>query len=117
MSKEDKEIITVAGRIAANVKAKDDNFAIDPFTILAIVNVLIGIIRMVMECRSNREQAKKIIRKPGVIARYLMRREIKKHFPPHERRGVYSAMLSITSSLSEKEIDKSFDLVEKELNK
>lgn len=115
-TKKEKRLVSVANKIATTANAKDKNFSIDPFTIIAIINVIVGLIRIIMECRKRRDQAKAIIRKPGILARFIMRREIRKNFPPSQRKSLYDAMLVVSSSLSDKELDDSLDLIEWELN-
>lgn len=108
-------LVGIAERINKEAKAENENFAFDPFTIIAIINVIIGLIRIIMECRKNREEAKGMIRKPGIIAKYIMKREIRKSFPASERRCVYNAMLKVCSNLTDAELHSGFDYVEKEL--
>lgn len=114
-SKNEKLTIQIAERMAHRVRDEDDNFSIDPLTIIALINVIIGLVRIIIECRKNREDAKGMIRKPGIIARYLMKREIRKQFPAEHRRAIYKAMLEVGPSLTDKEVDSVFNYVNKEL--
>lgn len=123
MTDKEKTLINVAGRIASYANAENKNFgrgtfghAIEPSTILTIASVIIRIITMIYGCSKSRDYAKRTIKKPGIFARFLMRRAIRKNFPKSERAAVYNAMLNVGSQLSEKELDDTIDVVEMELN-
>ena len=102
----------VVNRVNLYAKAENKQFGIDPMTIIAILNVILTLIRFIYQCRQNREAIKDTIRKPGPISRFLMRRQIRKHFPPSERKAVYNAMLTVSGRLSDKELDEVLEFVE-----
>ncbi len=114
---EEEKLINIAEKIAASANAKDENFGFDPFTIIAIINIIIGITRIIIECRKNRDTAFATVRKPGIFARFMLKREIRKNFPPNKRKCVYDAIIAVAPSLSNEELEDGFSLVEKELNK
>lgn len=114
---ENNRLVDVAGKIAVHANAENKKFGIDPLTILTIISVIVRIIAMIYECRKNRAYAKRTIRRPGIFARFLMRRAVRKHFPKSERAAVYNAMLNVGSQLSDKELDETLDIVEMELKK
>lgn len=116
MTKKENTLVDVAGRIAVHANAENKKFGIDPLTILTIISIIVRIIAMIYECRKNRAYAKRTIQKPGIFARFLMRRAIRKHFPKDERAALYNAMLTVGSQLSDKELDETLDIVEMELN-
>jgi hypothetical protein len=116
MTKPENTLADVAGRIAVHANAENKKFGIDPLTILTIISIIIRIIAMIYECRKNRDYAKRTIKQPGIFARFLMKRAIRKHFPKDERQAIYNAMLAVGPQLSEKELDDTLDIVETELN-
>jgi cell division protein ZapA (FtsZ GTPase activity inhibitor) len=102
----------IANRVNLYAKAENKQFGIDPLTIIAILNVTLTLIRLVYQCRQNRTAMQDTIHKPGPMSRFLMRRQIRKHFPLSERKAVYNAMLTVGGKLSYKELDEVLDFVE-----
>jgi hypothetical protein len=110
----------VANRVNLYAKAENKQFGIDPLTIITILNFILSLARLVYQCRQNsllrfddeRATMRNTIRKPGPISRFLMRRQIRKHFPPSERKAMYNAMLTVNGELSDKELDEVLDFVE-----
>lgn len=103
-----------AMKVAADLNAKDKRYGFDPFTIIAIINCIIGIVRLIYECRKNRVTAKKLMRKPGLVSRFMMKRAVKQHFLPHEVTDVYNSMLNVSKQMSEQELDDILDSFEGE---
>lgn len=96
----------VAHRIQAHASSKQDGaFAIDPLTIIAIVNCLIGIVRFIYQCRKDRAAISKQMRKPSLFYRLIIKRGINREWKDKRQRKVmYDSMLEVGASLSEKEI-------------
>lgn len=101
---DNKAIISVAERIQAHANAKDDKFGFDPMTILAIVNIILTICRIIYECRKNREKVAAGMKKPNLFYRLMLKRAINKNFKGTDRQTVYDATLEVAGGLSEKEI-------------
>jgi hypothetical protein len=98
----------VANRITAHVQAADDNFAIDPITIVAIINVIVSVIRLIYVCYWSEEKIAHQIKKQSVIHSLVLSREIRKHFPDKtrkERKVLYNAFKNVGSGLSELELN------------
>lgn len=113
MSKKKEDVFEeIAGRVVAYANAENKQFGIDPMTVLAILQLMLTVIRVIYGCRSTRSGAKQIIKKPGVISRLMMRRVIAKQFKASERKAVYNALLQVSGTLSEKELDNILDVYE-----
>lgn len=93
----------IATRIATFAKAKDDNFSIDPFTIMAILNCIIAIVKLLYMCYSKESIASKIS-SDSILHKLLLKREIRKQFKDKkERKALYDAMLDVSKQLSKTE--------------
>lgn len=98
----------VAIRVATHAQAKDTNFSLDPATILIIINCIINVIRLLYVCKTD-AGIEDSIRKPGILDKYLLKRQIKKNFPKHEVEPVYKAMIDVCQTLSQREINELLD--------
>ncbi len=94
----------IAIRVASHANAGDEKFSIDPFTIMAIINCIIAVIKLLYMCYSENSVSSKI-KKRNIIHNFLLKREIRKQFTnQRDRKAVYTAMLDVSSSLSDSEI-------------
>ena len=94
----------IAIRVASHANASDEKFSIDPFTIMAIINCIIAVIKLLYMCYSENSVSSKI-KKRNIIHNFLLKREIRKQFTnQRDRKAVYTAMLDVSSSLSDSEI-------------
>ena len=93
----------VAIKVANHANAKNATCAVDPATLLIIVNIIVNVIRLLYTCLKENSVAK-MIRKPGRIQRYLLYREVKKNFPHEQRKAVYEGLLDTCAELSEREV-------------
>ena len=103
------QILTVAHRVAVYANAENRKFGIDPMTILAIVNIISTTIKIIYTCSKSRDVAKRAIKTPRTVQRFLVRRIVAKHFPKEERKAVYNSILEVSRKLSEKELDEVLD--------
>ncbi len=106
MSDSNEVINTIATRVQAHASAKNGGeFAIDPMTILAIVNILMTVAKFIYACRTDKNAISKQMRKPSLFYRLIIRRRINKEWKDKDQRKVmYNAFLEVGSGLSEKEI-------------
>lgn len=95
----------VAHKVASNINAKNKTFSIDPFTIITIINCIIGIIRLIYQCRKNRTSVKRVMHRPGIMSRFLMKRVVKQHFPEDMVNDAYKSMLTVSREMSETELE------------
>jgi len=100
----------IAIRIATHAQARRKEFCIDPATILILINCVISVIRLLYVCKSD-AGVEGSIRNPGVLDKYLLKRQIKKNFPKHEVDIIYKAMVDVCQTLSQREINELLDTV------
>jgi len=114
MSKSES-VIKIAERVQSHVASKDEKFGFDPMTILAIVNIILTICRIIYECRKNREAVRSGFKQPNLFYRLMLKRAVRKNFKSkQDRENVYAACLDVGATLSEKEISELIQEVEKD---
>ena len=99
----------IAQRIIAHAQAKDVDFSFDPFTIMAICNCIISVIKLLYMCYSK-EAIASAIKKRSYLHTILLKREVRKNFKDKKQRKVlYRSFAEVGASLSEMEL---FELME-----
>lgn len=68
---------SIANKIAQKL-TKNYGYSFDPFTIIMIAGVIINIIRLVYECRKDKEERVAMLRSPSLIEKIVLRRHIGK---------------------------------------
>tara|TARA_Y100001973_G_scaffold43632_1_gene64982 strand:+ start:128 stop:493 length:366 start_codon:yes stop_codon:yes gene_type:complete len=101
----------IAARIATYARSHDENFSIDPFTIMAILNCIIAVVKLLYMCYSQ-ESVFIGMKQGGVIQKFLLKREIRKQFSSKEdRKAVYEAIVDVSKSLSATELNDLLDSI------
>ena len=105
MSNEIAEIQNkVAIKVLGYAQAKDSSFSFDPFTIMAICNCIISVVKLLYMCYSS-NGVSKIVKNSSVLHRLILKREIRKHFKDKtQRKVIFEAVLDAGASLSETEL-------------
>lgn len=99
----------VATRVLAHAQARSDKFSLDPFTIMAICNCIISIVKLLYMCYSK-ESIIYAIKKDSLVHKILLRREIRKNFKgAEERKALQKSFSEVSKTLSTRELT---DLVE-----
>ncbi len=93
----------IATRIAIHAQSKEDQFFVDPATILVLINCIISVIRLLYVCKSK-ESIAESVNKPTYVEKFLLHRQVKKNFPKKQVKAVYNSMITVCKQLSEKEI-------------
>jgi hypothetical protein len=101
----------IARRVNVQANAENDRFNIDPLTILMIAGLIINLVRLVMQCRGRRSVRSSVTR-PGFITKYFIKRAIRKEFPKHECKAIYSGMIEVAKDMSDAEWDEVIDFYE-----
>ena len=102
----------IATRIAGSAKAADDQFSIDPFTIMAILNCIIALVKLLYMCYSKESMMKYMVNHESVVHKFLLKREIRKHFSTKEdRKAVYGAVLEVSKNMIKEEKEKLIDSI------
>lgn len=68
---------SIAKKIANKLQEKH-GYGFDPFTIIMIAGLIINVIRLIYECRSSKEERVSMLRKPSIIEKVVLRRNIGK---------------------------------------
>jgi hypothetical protein len=115
MSEPNEVLKTIGVRVQAHASAKNGGeFAIDPMTVLAIINIMMTVAKFIYACRKDQDSISRQMKKPSLFYKLIIRREIGKEWKDKKQRKVmYSAFLEVGSGLSEKEISTLVKEVEK----
>ena len=101
----------IATRIASHAQASNNSFSIDPFTIMAICSCIVSIVKLLYMCYSK-ESISAGMKKGSIIQRILLKREIRKHFiRTEDKRALYGAVIDVSTSLSEAELNDLLDSI------
>jgi|15BtaG_2_1085339.scaffolds.fasta_scaffold00126_33 hypothetical protein len=100
----DDKLTELAARVLVYAKSEDKNFGVDPMILITIFKIIFTLIRLLYRCGSNEESIKSSIKRPGFIARFVMKRVIAKRLPFRERKAAFNALLNVSEKLSEKEL-------------
>ena len=94
----------IATRVLSHAQAKDESFSFDPFTIMAICNCIISVVKLLYMCYSK-EGVASAIKKRSYIHIILLKREIRKNFKDKKQRKIlYKSFAEVGASLSEMEL-------------
>ncbi len=100
----DNKLIELAERVQVYAQAENKKFGIDPLTLLTIFKIMMTLINLLYRCRGSEESVKGSIKRPGFMARFVMRRVIAKRLLRSERKAAYNALITVSGQLSEKEL-------------
>lgn len=87
----------------AKMKNKNKDYS-SIIIVLAIASLIVNIIRLWMTCKDKKDLPAQI-KKPSFINRFLLKREVGKHFSKNEKQAVYESLLEVSGTLSEQEIN------------
>ena len=85
--KNKEKLKEVSARIASKAKDGNDSFSIDPFTIMAICNCIISVVKLLYMCYSKKGIAS-AIKKRSYLHTILLKREIRKNFRNKKQRKI-----------------------------
>lgn len=101
-----KTIFAIAEKIAAHVAAKNKLNSIDPLLVIMIVGLIVNIVRLIYQCRANRDFISHQLKTGSWAYKFLLRKEINKQWKDKtERTTIQSAVVEVSKGLSEKELD------------
>tara|TARA_Y100001938_G_scaffold70225_1_gene97388 strand:+ start:413 stop:757 length:345 start_codon:yes stop_codon:yes gene_type:complete len=102
----------IAVRVLSHAQAKDDSFSFDPFTIMAICNCIISVVKLLYMCYS-RDSIASAIKRRSYLHTILLRREVRKNFKDKKQRKVmYKSLAEVGTSLSEMELFNLLDSIQ-----
>jgi len=101
----DDNVQAIADSVLTKVSEKNENFSIDPITIIAIINCIIGVIRLLYACRSKRgDAALQDLRDPNMFQRFIIKRQIRKHVDKNYETDVYDSMREHSHQMDETDV-------------
>lgn len=92
---------------------QEDRASFDPITILMIIGILVGIARLIVECRKKGADAKKMAQDPNVYEKRVLRKKLREALGV--RRGGLigdkfgEAVLEVASGYSEEKLQEMLD--------
>ena len=102
----------IANRVIAHAQAKDEKFSFDPFTIMAICNCIISVVKLLYMCYSK-ESIAKAIKKGSYLHNVLLKREIRRNFKNKKQRKImYKSFAEVGASLSQMELFNLMDSIQ-----
>ena len=102
----------IATRVLSHAQAKDENFSFDPFTIMAICNCIISVVKLLYMCYSK-ERIASAIKRRSYLHSLLLKREIRKNFKnKKQRKIIYKSFMEVGASLSEMELVNLMDSIQ-----
>lgn len=102
----------IANRVLAYAQAKDESFSFDPFTIMAICNCIISVVKLLYMCYSKKSVAS-AIKKKSYLHTILLKREVRKNFKDKKQRKIiYNSLKEVGASLSETELFNLLDSIQ-----
>ena len=105
------EQYSVATKVLAYAQAKDSKFSFDPATIMAICNCIIAVVKLLYMCYGKSGTVNRI-RKPSLLQRIILKREVRKHFSKEERQTMYVSLLDACNALSDTELNRLTDSIQ-----
>ena len=102
----------ISTRVLSYAQAKDDSFSFDPFTIMAICNCIISVVKLLYMCYSK-EGIASAIKRRSYLHTILLKREVRKNFKDKKQRKVmYKSLAEVGASLSQTELFNLLDSIQ-----
>tara|TARA_B100002019_G_scaffold273107_1_gene268907 strand:- start:407 stop:760 length:354 start_codon:yes stop_codon:yes gene_type:complete len=106
--------LKISTKVLSYAQAKDTSFSFDPFTIMAICNCIISVVKLLYMCYSSKGVSK-AVKGGSVLHKIILKREIRKRFTSKsQRRAMFNAMLEAGASLSETELTQLINSIEEQ---
>lgn len=97
------EIKKFAEQVVSNTTKNDKNYQFDPILILTVISVIVGIIRLMINCNLFGKNAYDRIQKPGIIDSVMINRIVNKQTPEefkHLKNEIKNAVLEESKKIS-----------------
>lgn len=98
------KINELAQNICQSATKNDHKFAFDPLTILTIISIIVGIIRIMISCNIFGRNAYNRIKSPGLIDRTIINRVVSNKLPKemqHLKSEIVKSVIEQASKLDE----------------
>ena len=101
----DDDVQSIVDSVLTKVSDRNDKFSVDPFTIIAIINCVIGVVRLLYVCFSKRgDVALEGLRNPNFVQRILIKRQIRKHADKEYESDIYDSIREHAHQMNENDI-------------
>lgn len=114
------ELETLANKIINKANIKNDNYAIDPITVIIIIGVILSLIRVIQECRRKRKRSDnksealdlrhtivELAIKDSFINRYRLNKILKQHLSKKQYQqygaGLQRSIIETAQNLTDNE--------------
>jgi len=102
----------IANRVLSYAQAKDESFSFDPFTIMAICNCIISVVKLLYMCYSKNGVTSAIKRR-SYLHTVLLKREVRKNFKNKQQRKImFDSIKEVGASMSEMELCNLMDSIQ-----
>jgi hypothetical protein len=100
----DDDVQSIVDSVLTKVSDRNDKFSIDPITIIAIINCVIGVVRLLYVCLNRSDATLRGLRDPNFIQRILIKRQIRKHADKEHALDIYDSMREHAHQMDEDDI-------------
>ena len=105
-----------ANQIAADMAQTESikKYAIDPFTILTIVEILIELVDLYRKCRKAKQETAQSMQDPGMVERWRLRKVIRTKVDDSEAHQIlgnriFQSTLNVGKTVTEDEVGQMYD--------
>ena len=100
----DDDVQSIVDSVLTKVSDRNDKFSIDPITIIAIINCVIGVVRLLYVCLNRSDSTLRGLRDPNFIQRFLIKRQIRKHADKEHASDIYDSIREHAHQMNEDDI-------------
>lgn len=115
----DKDCAVAAAEFVTKATAqKSKDFSVDPLMVIAVLSLIVGVIRMILECKNSNRECVALMRSPGPLARTMLRVYMRKEFPDLVKdhgMALYESLLEAGSSLDDVTLQKTLSFAKESL--
>ena len=100
----DDDVQSIVDSVLTKVSDRNDKFSVDPFTIIAIINCVIGVVRLLYVCLDRSKATLHGLRDPNFIQRIFIKRQIRKHADKEYESDIYDSIREHAHQMNENDI-------------
>lgn len=106
-----RDLQVLCNGVASRVKTKNDKFQIDPFTIVAIANLVIAVLKFLYVLYSKKKVVSSLVNRTWVLKAALKIMVLKSGIKFRDQKAVTNAILAHLSTMPERKIQKVVDSI------
>jgi len=100
----DDDVQSIVDSVLTKVSDRNDKFSVDPVTIVAIINCVIGVVRLLYVCLDRSNATLRGLRDPNFIQRIFIKRQIRKHADKEYESDIYDSIREHAHQMNEDDI-------------